>query len=187
MNETVQRQSESEHEREARFGEQAVPAMFRGRLTPRQSDADTPQGTESKKVDNNTKNLLHSKDLKSKPLHLNEEFQRHAAQHQWRDRRHDGYEWRTDIFEFLQDQYSSWVSQGMTQADLKNVDLQAYKALRKRLDVLKDSFPEDFHIPTKRDAALLRCETDEERAELLAYRSYERKRNEERGLSSPAA
>lgn len=119
------------------------------------------------------------------PLYLREEFKAHAEANQWQDRREQGYSWRADIFDFLRDKYAVWLSEGLTQADIKKVDPKGYKALRNRLDVAKDSFPDDFSIPTSWDATLAACQTDEERFELEAARSYHRKRKERGGLCAP--
>jgi hypothetical protein len=119
---------------------------------------------------------------KNKPLRQTKEFQRHASENQWSTRRERGFPWRYNIFDFLRDVYSDWVERGMTQADLKNVDADAYRALRSRLDGKKEAFPDDFYIPTSREAALDRCETQEERERLLIVREYERERNVRRGL-----
>lgn len=95
------------------------------------------------------------------------EFQRHASENQWSERTARGIPSRACIFQFLRDTYEPWLGQ-MNQADLRAVDLGAWRALQNRLQ--KEKMPDWLLLPKLSDRYLPKEGTPEYEAVLEARR-----------------
>lgn len=98
-----------------------------------------------------------------------------AEQNQWHSRQDRGIKSRTCIFEFIKSVYGPWLGKGMTQADLKQIDPKAWRALQNRMQ--KDDMPNDLILPKKSDTYLPDPEKEPEKYALMQeIRSLNRKR-----------
>ena len=93
----------------------------------------------------------------SKALKDDPDFLKTAQENQWSERKARGLPSHTCIFEFLKTVYTPWIGKGMTRADLKAVDSDAWLRLRDRLR--NDSLPDWLPLPTRAET-FVPSETD---------------------------
>ena len=96
-----------------------------------------------------------------------EGFKAFAANNAWRTRRERGFEWKTNVFEFVETVYGHWIDLArndgtpLTQADFAHVD----KPLYDRLQQARQDEPSHFPVKAERETPSL----DENRAALRAH------------------
>ena len=92
-------------------------------------------------------------------------FETFANANQWRSRRERGFEWRADVFAYVETVYADWINLAreagtpLTQADLGRVDAPLYNKLQKELG--QRPAPEGFRVPAKKDLPLPKVTLDD--------------------------
>lgn len=82
------------------------------------------------------------------------EFIEFAKANQWKTRRERGFEWRTDVFDFVQEVYGEWIEKmsktntPLTQADIKAVDLSLWARFQQASS--KQGIPDWLALPIER-------------------------------------
>jgi hypothetical protein len=91
----------------------------------------------------------------------------------WNERREFGYEWRTNVFEFVKKEYTTWIP-GLTQAHIKDADIHLYRIFTRC--VSEGGLPEWLDVPSEVDAELRQISDPVDRLLRLLVREFERSR-----------
>ena len=102
---------------------------------------------------------------------------RHGEKRPWAGRREFGYAWKTDVFEFVRDEYGKWIP-GLTQAHLKDADLDLYRFFTKQVSL--QGLPAWLDVPSEPDAELRKITDPVEREKRKTWRELERNRSRQR-------
>lgn len=110
-----------------------------------------------------------------------DDFIEFAKANQWKTRRERGFEWRMDVFEFVQQTYGEWIGKlsetdtPLTQADIKAVDLSLWQKFQQ--EASKRGAPEELQLPSIKDARLTAIDDEHVRVATEQIRELERKRS----------
>jgi hypothetical protein len=97
----------------------------------------------------------------------------HGKKRAWNARREFGYEWQTNVFEFVKNEYAPWIP-GLTHLHLKSADLPLYRFFTRTASL--DGLPGWLDVPSEAAAELRQIDDPVERLVKLVAREVERLR-----------
>jgi hypothetical protein len=66
-------------------------------------------------------------------------FQSYVSRNLWENRTDRGYKSHTDVFQFIQDTYKSWIGKGLLQSDIRLLDPKLYNHFQRQMSVARKS------------------------------------------------